>query len=109
MNKLIIEPKEINILNQCAKTIQTFIDMPDTGKYFPSFGELEIIYDTSMECSIQLEVLENTEKHILLSLYWETQDDDGYKNYKINQGVNGNFTSSIIFALAKHNEEYSKG
>ncbi len=102
MTPLNPEPEEIQLLNKCAQGIQTLAELPDHGENFPSFGDLEIIYDTSMECSIGYD---QSNGNIVLALYWEDKHDEGYIDYQIIP-EDDNFIKPILKKIAFHNDQY---
>ena len=104
MKKITIEQEEIQLLNKAAKGITILQQLPDYGHNFPSFGDMEIIYDTSMECSVQ-----NDGKDIQLSLFFIDEEDDDYAPYKIEPDEYGDFKDSIESKLILHNNIFYKG
>ena len=101
MKPIVIDSDELNLLNQCSIATKSLLSLPDNGANFPSFGDLEVFYDTSMECSIQ-----TNGKILNLVLYWETGDDEGYDEYSIHPDAYGDFVNSIQYHLNMHNFKY---
>ena len=96
---IIIETEELKLLNKCAKAIQLLLQLPNKGSSFPSFGDMEIYYDISMDIGIFPE-----NKELKISLRYKTEDDEGYSDYVLEPDENGNFEQSIYIAVAKHNK-----
>ncbi|MCD6435032.1 MAG: hypothetical protein J7L15_01370 [Clostridiales bacterium] len=104
MKPLNPEPEEIQLLNKAAQGIQILVELPDYGENFPSFGEMEIIYDTSMECAVGYD---QSNGNIVLILYWEDEYDDGYIDYQIIP-KDKDFTESILKKIEYHNDQYKE-
>ena len=102
MKPITINSDELNLLNQCSIATKSLLSLPDHGRNYPSF-DLEICYDTSRECSIQI-----ISKKVDLVLYWETGDDEGYDDYHIHPDAYGDFTESIRHHLDIHNTKYER-
>jgi len=101
MKPITIDSDELNLLNQCSIAIDSLLSLPNHGRNYPSFDSLEIFYDTSMECTIQI-----ISRKVNLVLYWETDTDEGYDEYKIHPDAYGDFVNSIQHHLSIHNTKY---
>ena len=100
MKPIVIDSYELNLLNQCSIAIDSLLSLPNHGRNYPSF-DLEICYDTSRECSIQI-----INKKVHLVLHWETDTDEGYDEYSIHSDAYGDFVNSIQYHLNMHNFKY---